>query len=189
MAHEPNLRAATPEDIPALADACISAANFSIPGRKLGEELYDLHRDIASGEPGVSPPGKLRRQFQNQMDTQHLWLAEVGGKVVGSIAWYGPGWNEQLGYKPGEITSLFVHASFHDRGIGTMLLHHAKQQVAANFDNLGDKGGRVLMEVRCFEKSPRALKFYERGGFVRRVGADKWLEEVGESLALLIWIK
>lgn len=108
MADVPHLRAATPSDIPALAEACISAANFSIPGRKLGEELYDLEKDISVGEPGVSPPGKLRKQFEEQLANDHIWLAEVRGRVVGSIVWYSPRRNEELGYKPGEVSGQVV---------------------------------------------------------------------------------
>ncbi|KAJ7769167.1 hypothetical protein DFH07DRAFT_807080 [Mycena maculata] len=91
-----------------------------------------------------------------------------------------------------QITLLFVHPSFHCHGIGAMLLDHAKQHVAVGLNINGLSGisaGEVLLEVRCFEKNPRALKFYERGGFVRRVGAEEWREQVQEYLALLVWLK
>ncbi|KAJ7474733.1 acyl-CoA N-acyltransferase [Mycena latifolia] len=188
MADAPHLRAATSSDIPSLAEACISAANFSIPGRNLGDELYDLERDIAPGEAGVSSPGKLWTQFQQQFAEGHIWLVEVNGGVVGAIAWYEPIWGEAE-YKPGEISSLFVRPSFHGQGIGTLLLNHAKQQVAAALRNPNDEGREVLMEVRCFEKNPRALKFYERGGFVRDPGVKELNEMTQEYLALLLWFK
>ncbi|KAJ7678490.1 acyl-CoA N-acyltransferase [Mycena rosella] len=186
MADTPILRAATPSDMPALADTFISGVNLSIPGRKLGEEFYALERDIAPGEPGVSDPGKLWTRFQEQFEKEHIWLAETDGRVVGYISWYDPTWSEEAGHKPGEITYLFVHPSFHGRGIGKKLLSHAKQHVEAGVNDLT---GEALLEVRCFVKNPAGLKLYERGGFVRKHGADEFHERVGEYLALLVWSK
>jgi hypothetical protein len=108
MAGSPHIRSATPSDIPALAETTISAANYSIPGRKLGDELFNLEWDIAPGEPGGSPPGKLRLQFEDWLSKGHIWLAELEGRVVGSIAWYGPTWDAEHGYKPGEVTILVL---------------------------------------------------------------------------------
>ncbi|KAJ6570162.1 acyl-CoA N-acyltransferase [Mycena vulgaris] len=183
------LRAATPSDIPALADTFICAVNLSIPGRKLGEEFYDLERDISPGEPGVSSPGKLWTRFHEQFSKEHVWLAEADGRVAGYIAWYDPTWSGDSGYRPGEITYLFVHPSFHMGGIGTMLLNHAKQKVAVCANNMTGIGGEVLMEVRCFAKNPGGLKFYERGGFVRKQGADEFYERVQEYLAVMVLLK
>jgi len=185
MANTPILRAAVPSDIPALADTFISGVNFSIPGRKLGEEFYHLEADIAPGEPGVSAPGKLWTRFQEQFTKEHIWLAEVDGRVAGYIAWYDPTWNEE--YKPGEITYMFCHPSFHGRGIGTMLLTHAKEHLAIVANAHGLNGGETLLEVRCFAKNPGGLRFYERGGFVRKQGAEEWHERVQEYLALMLW--
>ncbi|KAJ7454752.1 acyl-CoA N-acyltransferase [Mycena latifolia] len=188
MGEAPILRSATPLDIRALADTFISGVNLSIPGRKLGEEFYDLERDIAPGEPGVSPPGKLWTRIQEQFSKEHIWLAEVDGRVAGYIGWYDPTWSEELGYKPGEITYLFVHPSFHGRGIGTLLLTHVKQHVAAG---VNDSTGEVLFELRCWEKNLVALKFYERGGFSRKHGAEgrEWMERVQDYLAVMVWLK
>lgn len=108
MADAPHLRAATPADIPALAETFISAVNFSIPGRNLGEEFYDLEPDIAPGEPGVSLPGKLWTRFQEQFSKEHIWLAELEGRVAGYIAWYGPTRSTELGYKPGEVSKKWL---------------------------------------------------------------------------------
>ncbi|KAJ7164021.1 acyl-CoA N-acyltransferase [Mycena crocata] len=180
-----HLRIATPADIPALADTFIRAVNLSIPGRKLGDEFYDLQRDIAPGDPGSSAPGKLWTRFQKQFSDEQIWLAEVDGRVAGYVSWYAPTRHEAV-YKPGEITFLFVHPSFHGRGIGTMLFNHAKQDVASL--NLAESG-EVLLEVRCFEKNPAGLRLYERGGFTRRHGAEEWHDRVQEYLALLVWLK
>lgn len=100
----PLLRSAIPFDIPALANTFISAANFSIPGRQLGKEFYNLEVDIAPGAPGV-PPGKLWTRFQEQFSKEQIWLAEVDGKVAGYIAWYAPAWTEES-YKPGEASKI-----------------------------------------------------------------------------------
>ncbi|KAJ7220041.1 hypothetical protein GGX14DRAFT_559852 [Mycena pura] len=104
MSSTVQLRAATPSDIRALADTFICAVDFSVPGRKLGKEFYDLETDIAPGEPGVSSPGKLWTRFQEQFHEEHIWLAEVDGKVAAYIAWYDPTWNADSGYKPGEVS-------------------------------------------------------------------------------------
>ncbi|KAF7332897.1 GNAT family N-acetyltransferase [Mycena venus] len=188
MTNVPLLRPATASDIPALAETNISAANFSIPGRKLGEELFDLERDIAPAKPDGSPPGKLRLQLEDRLSKGHIWLAELDGQVVGSIAWDDPSWSAEQGYEPGEITSMAVHPSYHSRGIGTMLLNHAKH-VSARVKEMRGIDSEVLIQVRCFEKNPRALAFYERAGFERRHGAEEWHEKVGEYLALLELLK
>ncbi|KAJ7510408.1 hypothetical protein B0H11DRAFT_2269783 [Mycena galericulata] len=96
------LRAATPSDIHDLADTFVSAVNYSIPGRQLGEEFYNLQADLALGESGV-PPGKLWTRFQEQFSKEQIWLAEVDGKVAGYVAWYAPVWTEGS-YKPGEVS-------------------------------------------------------------------------------------
>ncbi|KAJ6536170.1 acyl-CoA N-acyltransferase [Mycena capillaripes] len=189
MASVPLIRPATASDIPALAETNISAANYSIPGRKLGEELYDLERDIAPAKPDGSSAGKLRLELEDRLSKGYIWLAELDGRVVGSIAWDDPSWTAEQGYKPGEITSMAVHPSVHSRGIGTLLLNHAKQHVAAAVKEMRGVDGEVLMQVRCFEKNPRALTFYERAGFLRRYGAEEWHEKVGEYLALLELLK
>ncbi|KAJ7454751.1 acyl-CoA N-acyltransferase [Mycena latifolia] len=188
MADAPTLRPATPLDIRALADIYISGLNLSIPGRDLGDKLYDLERDIAPGEPGVSPPGKLWARFQDQFSKEHFWLAEAEGRVAGYITWYDPTWSEESGYKPGEITYVFVHPSFHRRGIATILLNHAKQHVLAGIKELSAVG-EVILELRCLEKNLVGLKFYEREGFSRKHGAEEWIERVDEYFALMMLLK
>ncbi|KAJ7899687.1 hypothetical protein B0H13DRAFT_1883773 [Mycena leptocephala] len=98
MAGSLHIRSAAPSDIPALAEITISAANYTIPGRKLGDELFDLERDIAPGEPGGSPPGTLRLQFEDWLSKGHIWLAELEGRVVGSTAWYRPIWDASMAH-------------------------------------------------------------------------------------------
>jgi hypothetical protein len=66
----------------------------------LGDELFDLERDIAPGEPGGSPPGTLRLQFEDWLSKGHIWLAELEGRIVGSTAWYRPIWDAEHGYIP-----------------------------------------------------------------------------------------
>ncbi|KAJ6489810.1 hypothetical protein C8R45DRAFT_1138580, partial [Mycena sanguinolenta] len=92
-------------DSVAVGTSPISAANFSIPGRKLGEELFDLERDIAHGEPDGPPSGKLRLQLEERLANGYIWLAELNGRVVGSIAWHDPLSDAAHGYRPGEVTS------------------------------------------------------------------------------------
>ncbi|KAJ7809255.1 hypothetical protein B0H13DRAFT_1928019 [Mycena leptocephala] len=46
---------------------------YSVPGRKLDDEFFDLERDIAAAELGGSPPGKLRLQFEDWLSKGHIW--------------------------------------------------------------------------------------------------------------------
>ena len=71
----------------------------------------------------------------------------------------------------GEIEKLFVEPVLHGRGIGTRLLEFAVKEKQAR-------------RLWVLEKNPRAIRFYERGGFVR-TGEKKPEEDTDEFLLLM----
>lgn len=71
------------------------------------------------------------------------WVYEEGGRVVGFISLI-----------ENEIGALFIHPSYHRRGIGRALMELAM-------------GLHPVLEVEVFERNEAAVAFYSQCGFVR----------------------
>jgi ribosomal protein S18 acetylase RimI-like enzyme len=75
--------------------------------------------------------------------TRDLWVAEIGGRVVGLLALHDD-----------EIDRLYVDPAAQRQGIGTALLRHAK--------SLHPQG----LTLVTHQRNAGARRFYERHGFV-----------------------
>ncbi len=85
-----------------------------------------------------------RRYFRDQVVPNHeVWLAEVDGEVVGLLAIDADGLIDQL----------FVDPAWQRRGVGSVLLAHAREC---------SPGGLRLF---TFQRNERARRFYEKHGF------------------------
>ena len=73
----------------------------------------------------------------------HVWVAEIEGRIVAFAARGG-----------GFLNHLYVHPDHQGRGIGAALLDRAKAEAAAG------------LSLWTFEPNKRAIRFYERHGFV-----------------------
>ncbi|KAJ7853451.1 hypothetical protein B0H13DRAFT_1904040 [Mycena leptocephala] len=95
---------------------------YSVPGRKLNDEFFDLERDIAAAELGGSPPGKLRLQFEDWLSKGHIWGYYFNGRAP-----------------------LIPLPRYRQ------LVNHAKEDVAVGVQDLYGLEDEVLITVRCFE--------------------------------------
>ena len=73
----------------------------------------------------------------------HVWVAEIEGRIVAFTALGG-----------GFLNHLYVHPNHQGRGIGAALLDRAKAETVAG------------LSLWTFEPNKRAIRFYERHGFV-----------------------
>jgi GNAT superfamily N-acetyltransferase len=76
------------------------------------------------------------------LERSEIWVADEGGSVVGFV-----------GLRDAEITHLYVGPDAQNRGIGSMLLAHAREQRSGP------------LELWVFQRNAGARRFYERHGF------------------------
>ena len=86
------------------------------------------------------------------------WIAETGGRPVGFISLH----IERVLHRRGpiaEIQELFVQSDQRSKGLGTLLVAHARAEAK--------RQGCVRLQVATNMKRERAQQFYERCGFER----------------------
>ena len=92
-----------------------------------------------------------------------LYVCEEAGEIQGFV-----------GLDGDYIAGIFVRSGVQSRGIGRQLLNHVK-------------ASREYLTLRVYQKNVRAVKFYQREGFIiRRASVD---ENTGESEYLMGWRK
>jgi GNAT superfamily N-acetyltransferase len=120
------LRRGVPDDASAIAGVHVSARRHSLP------YIPELHSE-----------NETRRWVVDIVLPNHdVWVATVGGVVVGYIALEGP-----------VLHDLYVLPEVHGRGIGSSLLAKAKEL----------SPGRLTLWT--FQQNATARAFYERRGF------------------------
>lgn len=136
------IRAASPGDAPAVAELMLRARKAAVPAIP----------------PLVHDDDDVRRWTRESLLTsREVWLADDDdGIVVGVLALEGD-WVDQLYLEP-------THTG---RGIGTLLLDHAKARRPDGLD------------LWAFQSNTGARRFYERHGFVA-VGMTDGDNEEGE---------
>jgi putative acetyltransferase len=102
-----------------------------------------IHRLAAFLPPPHTAEDNLRFVRERLMSENQAWVAEVGGEVVGYIA-FSDDW----------ISHLFVHPDHQRQGHGSALLAHV----------MADQRERQLW---TFQKNARARKFYVDHGWVQ----------------------
>ncbi|MGD0189289.1 MAG: GNAT family N-acetyltransferase [Rhizomicrobium sp.] len=115
----------------AATDAVETAAAFSAALHSM-----DFFPKLHSDEEDI---GFVRRLIEDA----ETWVAIEDGRIAG-LAAIRCDWLEQL----------YLHPSFHNRGIGTALLAKVKQERPAGF------------QLWTFQANAGARRFYERHGFV-----------------------
>lgn len=129
--------------------------------------------------PGILPQPMLdglsvhrsTREWHQSLRTGIAWIAEQGGAPVG------------FGHVHGaEVTTLYVRAADHGRGVGASLLGHCFDEIACLAHNTA--------QLWVLEKNRSARQFYERMGGTcvarRSVGFARWpgIMEVRYDFAL-----
>jgi ribosomal protein S18 acetylase RimI-like enzyme len=142
------LRPAQPSDVEALVEIHMSSLRQAMPW------LPQLHtREETVWWMGHQVLGRLR-----------VCVAESGGLVVGYAA---------LG--PGELEQLYVRPGHQGRGVGSLLLKHAK--------TLEPQG----LELWVFQRNTRARAFYEAHDFQAVSFTDGSRNEEREPDARYAW--
>jgi ribosomal protein S18 acetylase RimI-like enzyme len=142
------LRPAEPSDVEALVEIHVSSVREAMPW------LPQLHTREETVE-------WMRHHVLVRL---RVWVAESEGQVVGYAA---------LG--PGELEQLYVRPGYQGRGVGRMLLEHAK--------TLEPRG----IELWVFQRNTRARAFYEAHGFQPVSFTDGSRNEEREPDARYAW--
>ncbi|MFO0769035.1 MAG: GNAT family N-acetyltransferase [Nitrospiraceae bacterium] len=127
-----NLRPATREDIGAIATIFIETRT-----RCLSYLNWDYSQEI------------MVEVFGRQMAEMDMWVAEVGGHIVGFVA-----------YDREEVHHLYVLPEHHGQGFGAALLDIALRQAPAD------------IRLWVFQENSHARGFYEKHGFVLEYETD-----------------
>lgn len=137
LATSTTIRSYRPEDL----EAC----------RDLWVELTEWHRFIYQS-PGIGglDPGSHFDEHLNRVGPEHIWVAEVGGRVVG-LAGLIPGEGEA------ELEPLVVSEPYRRLGIGGQLA----EAVIAKVRTLGVQ----QLKVRPVALNELAIQFYHKLGF------------------------
>ena len=109
------------------------------------------HHAVPDIPPLAFPDDRVRAWVEGVVrQGREVWLAEVGTGAVVGFMFLEDDWIEQL----------YVHPSWTGRGIGTRLLDLAKRHRPEG------------LRLWAFQSNHRALRFYERHGFV----AQEWTD-------------
>lgn len=121
-------------------------------------------RAAAAMPPGVHTDDEVRAWLAGRLATDDVWVAEVGGQVVG-YARLTPTW----------LDDLYVHPDHAGQGIGSALLDVAKAQRPDGFC------------LWVFEMNEPARGFYARHGLVELERTDGWANEEQQPDIRMAW--
>ena len=159
------LRRANPTD----ADASL----LSFLGAKLFEEAFGAANDPDDVRSFLSATYSPARQLAELGDPGRVaWIAESGGEAVGyALVRRHASTANVSATDPTEVQRIYVARSLHGQGVADLLMRacvdHARAWEAD------------ALWLGVWERNPRAIAFYTRGGF-RRVGEQRFL--VGSDL-------
>jgi GNAT superfamily N-acetyltransferase len=141
------IRRAAASDAAAVADVFLAsfAATYAFPLAHRDDEVRAWVRDVLVAEA-------------------ETWVATEGEAVVGLLT-VAPGWVEQLYVSPDRL----------GRGIGRLLLDHAKGRSPDG------------LRLYTFQVNDRARRFYERNGFVAEWFGDGSANEEGQPDVRYSW--
>jgi GNAT superfamily N-acetyltransferase len=141
------VRPATAADVPRIA-ALIAMGNASAPMDASAAEAEGRHPDYADAFARIAAS-----------ETNHLYVAEQAGRVVGTYQLTVlPGIAER-GRTRGKIESVHVDPALRGSGIGATMMRHAIARAREH--------GIGLLELSSNKSRSDAHRFYERLGFAR----------------------
>jgi len=119
-----------------------------------------------------------RRMIERQ--PSHLLLARAGGQVAGFVA-FGASRDEGASAHCAEIWAIYVRPAFWSVGAGRQLWFSALQQVLAE--------GYKTVSLWVIAGNQRAVRFYERAGFVAEPASRKQFELGGATLEEIRYVR
>jgi N-acetylglutamate synthase-like GNAT family acetyltransferase len=119
--------------------------------RELWLELTQWHRDIYhSPNIGGENPGLFFDKHLDQVGSDHIWVAELDGKVIGLTGLL-------LEDGEGELEPLVVTEEYRSQGIGRQLVEIVIEQAR--------KVGVTQLKVRPVGRNEEAIQFFHQLGF------------------------
>ncbi len=157
------MRTAGPADAAALAELAAATFRLACPPQTTEQAIAEFVRDVLSQEC-----------FEGYLADEHrlVLVAERGGLCVGYtlLVFEEPGDPEvaaAVGIRPTvELSKCYVRAETHGAGVAPALM-------AATLDAARERGAAGAW-LGVNEQNARAIRFYEKNGFVR-VGAKRFL--------------
>lgn len=112
---------------------------------------------------------KLKSELNNP--ESRFYFAQYENKVIGYLKInYGRAQTEQLDSNSFEIERIYVRKEFHGNNVGQLLFNRAIQIAKLNKSK--------LVWLGVWEKNLRAIRFYEKNGFV---AFDKHIFKLGDD--------
>ena len=131
--------------------------------------LLEIRREIAADlqqrSIPANPNGLRRHHLEEWTAANVLWVGELQGSVIGSIAvWF----HDPTDHWPRSdlatyVRDLMVSPRHRDQGLGAVMLSWAERFSAGL--------GRSRVRLDCDASNPRLLRYYTEAGY-RRVGID-----------------
>ena len=162
-------RERAPEAVDVRVAAVGDAELLANLGRRLFEQTFEADNSSKDMHEYVSSAFAPARQLQELADPDRVaWLAAVDGRepVGFAVVRRGSVGDGVAASTPVEVERLYVDSTFHGGGVGRRLMDACVAQARAW------KGDVLWLGV--WERNPRAISFYEKGGF-RTVGSHTFL--------------
>lgn len=118
---------------------------------------------------------KVNKLMNNGSD---VYLALIENEYVGTytLTWSDPFiWRELDNLESGYIHKFAVNRDYQGRGIGSVLLHSAEEQIKLR--------GKTLIRLDCMADNIRLNQYYKDHGFnyIRRVNGEGWSANLYEK--------
>jgi ribosomal protein S18 acetylase RimI-like enzyme len=164
------VQAATSEDCRAVAEVHVESWQRAYGG--ILPEQYLASLSVAERE------AMWRRMVERQ--PSHLLVARAAGQVVGFVA-FGASRDEGAPNDRAEIWAIYVKATSWSSGVGRLLWLEALQRIVAE--------GYKTVSLWVIAGNERAVRFYERAGFVVEPESRKSFELGGTTLEELRYVR
>ena len=163
------IQAATAEDCRAVAEVHVESWQHAYRG--ILPEQYLASLSVADRE------SMWRRLVEQQ--PSHLLVARALGQVVGFVA-FGASRDEGAPIDRAEIWAIYVKAASWSTGAGRLLWLEALQRIVAE--------GYKSVSLWVIASNERAVRFYERAGFVVEPESSKSFQLGGTTLEELRYV-
>jgi ribosomal protein S18 acetylase RimI-like enzyme len=162
-------RERAPEVVEVRVAAVAEAGLLTRLGRKLFEQTFAADNSATDMHQYVSAAFTPARQLHELADPDRVaWLAVVDGREPVGFAMVRRGsvCAGVAASTPVEVERIYVDSTFHGAGVGRRLMEACVAQAGA--------WKADVLWLGVWEQNPRAISFYEKGGF-RTVGSHTFL--------------